>query len=165
MNELTDIEPKIQRNTATVLEIETENLPALSPLFNPVDKHIDGESFAKRFIKEGASCRLDVSDCSFDYCSTENTVYFWEEPLTNLKEIYRILKRGGLLKMAFIEKKYGGDLPWTQLDFTFYQPDEVKSFLMEAGFIKIKIAQMHSKNTGVNAETMGRPFTLISAYK
>jgi SAM-dependent methyltransferase len=161
----TYIETKTQRDAAIVLEIGTENIQDLPHLFTTVNENFGGEWHDKYFIQARKDGRLDVSDSSFDYCFTENALYFWEEPISHLKEIYRVLKSGGMLRMAFIEKKYGGDLPWTQLDFTFYNPDEVKFFFIQAGFVDIKIKQMSIENKGVNGKMVKRPFTLISGYK
>jgi SAM-dependent methyltransferase len=163
MDHSTAIKTKI--DSSIVLEIGTINMQGLPNLFKKATGHFVGDEPEKHFIQTRKSARLDVDDYSFDYCFTENTIYFWEEPIAHLKEIYRALKNAGMFSMAFIEKQYGGDLPWTQLDFTFYDPNEVKFFFKQAGFVGIEEKQMRIENRSLNGKIIEQPVTLISGYK
>jgi len=168
-----------------VLEIVTENIQSLPLLLQRVkenlvdDKHNDdklptmpysnltpvAKERIKHFIQTGNNGSLYIDESSIDYCFTENTLYFWDEPLSYLKEVYRVLKSGSMFFMAFIEQKHGGDLPWTQMGFNFYNPDEVKSFFIQAGFVGIEIKEMSVKNTSINGETSSQPFILMNGRK
>jgi len=102
------------------------------------------------FIKEGnlhvindkKGTSLDFENNFFDACINVNAIYFWEHPITYFKEIYRVLRPGGVFSLAFKEKKCGGNLPWTQPDFTFYDIREVETFFMESGFENIEVKQI-----------------------
>jgi hypothetical protein len=67
--------------------------------------------------------------------------------------------------MAFIEQKHAGDLPWTQTGFNFYNPEEIKSFFIQAGFVRIEVKEMSANNININRETTNQPFILISGRK
>jgi len=112
-----------------------------------------------------ADSKLDFEDISFDCCFTANTIYFWPDPLQYLSEVYRVLKPKGKMNLAFVEKNFGGDLPWTQLDFTFYEIDEVKSFFKQSGFVNIEVKEMMETVTDKDAKETSRPFIIVSGQK
>lgn len=109
--------------------------------------------------------KLDFQDAFFDCCFTVNTIYFWPDPLTYLSEIFRVLKPGGKIHLAFVEKKFGGHLPWTQLDFSFYVVDDVKSFFKQAGFTHIAVREMTETVEDKEGKETNRPFIVISGQK
>jgi SAM-dependent methyltransferase len=175
----------VLKNPSVVLEIGTENIQGLPLLLQKVkenfvgDEHNDekqstmphsnlipvAKDSIKHFIQTGKNGSLYIDERSIDYCFTENTLYFWDDPLSYLKEIYRVLKSGSIFCMAFIEQKHGGDLPWTQTGFNFYNHEEVKSFFIQAGFVSIEIKEMSAKNTNINGETTNQPFILMNGRK
>jgi len=108
---------------------------------------------------------LDLQDNSFDWCFTANTIYFWPDPLKYLSESYRVLKSGGKMNLAFVEKNFGAHLPWTQLDFTFYEVDEVKTFFKQSGFVNIQVKEMTEKIIDQNGKEITRPFIIVSGQK
>jgi SAM-dependent methyltransferase len=109
--------------------------------------------------------KLDFQDNFFDYCFTANTIYFWPDPLKYLAESYRVLKPEGKMNLAFVEKNFGGDLPWTQLDFIFYKIDEVKSFFKQSGFTNIEIKKMMETVMDQNGKEICKPFIIVSGQK
>ena len=119
---------------------------------------------AVEFIKTTDN-KLDFQDNFFDYCFTANTIYFWPDPLKYLAESYRVLKPGGKMNLAFVEKNFGGDLPWTQLDFTFYEIDEVKSIFKQSGFSNIEVKKMMETIMDQNGKEISKPFIVVSGHK
>ncbi|CAH0257713.1 Ubiquinone/menaquinone biosynthesis C-methyltransferase UbiE [Pedobacter sp. Bi27] len=119
---------------------------------------------AAEFIKTTDN-KLNFQDNFFDYCFTANTIYFWPDPLKYLAESYRVLKPGGKTDLAFVEKNSGGDLPWTQLDFTFYEIDEVKSFFELSGFANIEVKKMMEMVMDQNGKEISKPFIVVSGRK
>lgn len=109
--------------------------------------------------------KLDFQDNFFDCCFTANTIYFWPDPLKYLTESYRVLKPGGKMSLGFVEKNFGGDLPWTQLDFTFYEIDEVKSFFKQSGFASIEVKKMMETIMDQNGREISKPFIVVSGRK
>lgn len=109
--------------------------------------------------------QLDFEDNSFDYCFTANTIYFWPDPLKYLTESYRVLKSGGKMNLAFVEKNFGAHLPWTQLDFTFYEINEVKSLFKQSGFTNIEVKKLTETIIEQNGEEITKPFIMVSGQK
>lgn len=108
---------------------------------------------------------LAIGNDFFDGCFTVNTIYFWKDPVAHLKEIYRVLRPGGKLSLAFMEKKIGIDLPWTRSDFTFYDTNEVKMFFSKSGFVDVEVKQMTEEITGQNGKGIVRPFVNVVGRK
>jgi SAM-dependent methyltransferase len=109
--------------------------------------------------------QLDFRDNSFDQCFTANTIYFWPDPLKYLTESYRVLKPEGKMNLAFVEKNFGAGLPWTQLDFTFYEIDEVKSLFKQSGFINIEVKKLTETILDQNGKEITKPFIMVSGQK
>lgn len=109
--------------------------------------------------------QLDFEDNSFDYCFTANTIYFWPDPLKYLTESYRVLKSGGKMNLAFVEKNFGAHLPWTQLDFTFYEINEIKSLFKQSGFTNIEVKKLTETIIEQNGEEITKPFIMVSGQK
>lgn len=57
-------------------------------------------------IVRGDVAALPFADQSFDRIVTVESFYFWPDPARNLKEVYRVLRRGG--HFALISEIYGG---------------------------------------------------------
>jgi ubiquinone/menaquinone biosynthesis C-methylase UbiE len=85
----------------------------------------------------GDSRRLPYADTSFDKVLSVHTIYFWEEPIKDLGEMFRVLRPGGRLVLGFRAKSDNGstsDFPETV--YSFYSIDEVSTLLASAGFEK-----------------------------
>jgi ubiquinone/menaquinone biosynthesis C-methylase UbiE len=52
-------------------------------------------------IDVGRSSAMPYHDGSFDRVLTVNTIYFWEQPPVDVREIRRVLKPGGLFVLVF----------------------------------------------------------------
>ena len=88
----------------------------------------------------GDSSSLPFPDGSFDKVLCIHTLYFWKDPVRDLREICRVLKPGGRFVLGFRKKCDSGsaaDFPETV--YTFYSTQEVCSLLKSAGFEKIEI--------------------------
>jgi ubiquinone/menaquinone biosynthesis C-methylase UbiE len=88
----------------------------------------------------GDSRRLAYDDASFDKVLCVHTIYFWEEPIKDLVEMFRVLRPGGRLVLGFRAKSDEGspsDFPETV--YTFYSIDDVSTMLRSAGFEKSAI--------------------------
>jgi ubiquinone/menaquinone biosynthesis C-methylase UbiE len=83
----------------------------------------------------GDSRRLPYADTSFDKVLCVHTIYFWEEPIKDLAEMFRVLRPGGRLVLGFRAKSDKGstsDFPETV--YSFYSIDEVSTLLESARF-------------------------------
>jgi SAM-dependent methyltransferase len=55
--------------------------------------------------------KLPFEDETFDKIFTVNTVYFWENPVEFLNEIYRVLKDDGTFVLTFGQRDFMEKLP------------------------------------------------------
>lgn len=124
----------------------------------------NGEKWSQ-FIKIEKNGTLGFQNDFFGYCFSVNSLYFWKNPLQYFKEIYRVLSPEGKFDIAFVEKNFGGDLPWTQVDFTFYDINQVKDFFHKAGFLNIEVKEQTEEITDKNGRAITRPFIIVSGQK
>jgi len=121
--------------------------------------HINGIDFSetmlnqavkknKQFIKnqkvtlQKADCAsLPFNDKHFDKICSANTLYFWEQPQINLREIYRVLKPGGKLVIGFRDNLQMDSLNLSKDVFTTYSQNEVMELLSRAGFSNPQITE------------------------
>lgn len=168
---------------AKVLEIGFENTQHLPFLFQKTNaisyygstalQEVVDEALASQEIKNGSASFIKTAEdgmlafagAFFDCCFTVNTIYFWSDPIKQLKDIYRVLKPGGKLDLAIVEKNFGVHLPWTQSDFTFYQVKEITDFFLKSGFTHIEIKEMTEEITNKAGTEITRPFVTISGTK
>lgn len=101
----------------------------------------------------------------FDRVMTVNTIYFWSDAAAMCRELARVLKPGGLLAIAFGEKSFMKDLPFTKHSFNLVDSEEVIAWLELAG---LKVEQRLVKTEKVktrSGETVDREYTVVSASK
>ncbi len=102
--------------------------------------------FTKRVKIQKGNCNdLPYGHESFDKVCTSNTIYFWENPIGNFKEIFRVLKPGGKLVVGFRDKEQMKKLPLSEDIFNVYILDEVKKILANSGFSDVCIEENEGK--------------------
>ena len=82
----------------------------------------------------GDGIQLPYADAFFNKIVTVNTFYFWDDPLQQLAEIYRVLQPGGRLVIGIRSPNYMRKLPFTQYGFKMYEGHEAAAILEKAGF-------------------------------
>lgn len=85
-------------------------------------------------LDNGSSDSLPYADQRFDKVFCNMVIYFWEQPENHLKEIRRVLKQNGKFYIGFRPRKSMLQLPFTQYDFTLYDPDDWSAILRQNGF-------------------------------
>lgn len=78
--------------------------------------------------------QIPFGDNQFDKLFTVNTLYFWEDPLKTLAELFRVLKPEGLFSLTFAHRSFMETLPFTPFGFTLYNPDEVMELIKQSNF-------------------------------
>ncbi len=78
--------------------------------------------------------KIPFADSTFNKILTVNTIYFWENPEEFIKEIYRVLKPGGLLAISFADKNFMESLPFTAYGFDLYSKERIHSLAETANF-------------------------------
>jgi ubiquinone/menaquinone biosynthesis C-methylase UbiE len=90
-------------------------------------------------VTQGSISSMPYEDGKFDKIFTVNTIYFWPDPINDIKEMYRILKDKGRLVITFRAKENMEKLSFTKHGFTLYSTDEVMNILKNAGFKDISL--------------------------
>ena len=93
-------------------------------------------------LRVGDVRALPYMDGTFNKVMTVNTIYFWPDPVQNLKEIRRTLKAGGRLVVAFRSRHHMERARALVQGFTLYEPEAVARLLREAGFRDVTLRSM-----------------------
>ncbi len=99
-------------------------------------------------MQQASVTELPFEAEQFDVATAFETVYFWPELAQNFREVYRVLKPGGIF---FICNEANGetakDDKWTQIinGMTIYTDTALKAYLEQAGFCRI---QSHKNKKG-----------------
>lgn len=97
----------------------------------------------KAVIEQASVSELPFEDNTFDKIIAVETYYFWPDKLNDLKEVLRVLKRGGRLMLVF-EMLFDEQDPdkWTavekRLDIQAVREEDIQNMLCDAGFINIE---------------------------
>lgn len=91
------------------------------------------------FVSQGSVEKLPYEDGKFDLVTAVETVYFWPNLPNCMKEVNRVLKKGG--KFAIMVEVVDGNSMWTSVveGMTAYSPEELKTMLTDEGFIQTEI--------------------------
>lgn len=90
-------------------------------------------------LRQGEVAKLPFAYQSFDKAISIHTLYFWQEPLSALTEVQRVLKTGGLLALTILPKeKWPNGGNGTELCHV-YTGNDVVNLLIDAGFSRAHI--------------------------
>lgn len=110
--------------------------------------------------------RLPFADQTFDKIFTVNTVYFWEEPVEYLNEIYRVMKNHGTFVLTFGQKDSMEKLPFTQFGFRLYSTDEMEETVSKSHFKRMKISEREEQvKSKTGDQTIHRIYTILTIKK
>jgi ubiquinone/menaquinone biosynthesis C-methylase UbiE len=85
-------------------------------------------------LKASDSTRLPWPDGSFDGAFAVHTLYFWPDLGRQLREIGRVLRRGGRLVVAFRERNAESEAAVPASIYRLRSRDEVLAVMAESGF-------------------------------
>lgn len=83
---------------------------------------------------EGVADTLSFEHKTFSKIFTVNTIYFWQRPEIELREIKRVLKDDGVFAIGIRTKDTMLKLPFTQYGFILYSEEELQKLLTKNGF-------------------------------
>ncbi len=122
------------------------------------NSHIDGVDYSETSVKtasetnadelgkrvtvtRGNICDLPFADNTYDLVTAVETTYFWPDMDKAFHEIFRVLKNGGVV--AIINEGSDPDLhtDWPNPDgsMTIYRPEELTTFMKNAGFQDVSV--------------------------
>ena len=124
----------------------------------------------KKFVDEGRATfiRADIAEApfpghSFNKIFTINTLYFWQDPASTLKELKRVLAPGGNLIISVRPKHNMLQFPVTKYGFTLYAKDEIISLLEANGFTPKEITEIKEPPQEVWGQLMERETLVINS--
>ena len=152
-------------DSATILDVGYGNgylLKQLEKKFGcnlyGIEVSSDAEKLATKRNKKGVAVgkiRLLQADCcdmpfdeqTFDFITTVNTIYFWQDTEKGLSEIARVLKPDGKFYNAVYSREWLQKLAYTKEGFKFFDQQDYISLGRNAGFAKVEIVDIKkSKN-------------------
>ncbi|QJB56835.1 class I SAM-dependent methyltransferase [Pseudodesulfovibrio sp. zrk46] len=96
----------------------------------------------KRHIKSGCVRlthgnfeNMNSSAESYDTICSANTIYFWKDQAATSLQIHSLLKPGGKVVLAFMDKTRMDTLPLDMQIFDTVSPARVEQMLLQAGFV------------------------------
>jgi ubiquinone/menaquinone biosynthesis C-methylase UbiE len=97
-------------------------------------------------LDEGDSAQLSYPERTFDRVLSVHTIYFWPDPLHDLRECHRVLKPGGRFVLGFRDAadEHAADFPANV--YRFYTAQQVCELLRAAGFRSVHV---HLGKSGV----------------
>lgn len=90
----------------------------------------------------GDCCDLAFEDQAFDIVVTMNTIYFWNDTIKGLQEIYRVLKDVGVFYNAVLTKENLDKLFYTKNGFKKFEKHEYSKMGQKVGFKKISFKNL-----------------------
>jgi ubiquinone/menaquinone biosynthesis C-methylase UbiE len=88
-------------------------------------------------LKQGNVSALPYPDQSFDKDWAIHSIMFWPKPVDCLKELWRVLRPGGLLAITIVPKGRRPDLPPDM--GTVYASNEIAGMLSDVGFRNVRV--------------------------
>lgn len=101
---------------------------------------------------------------SFDKIMTVNTIYFWENPLDFLNEIYRVLKEHGSFVLTFAKKDFMKTLPFTS-DFKLYNYEDIELLISQTNFKRMIKSDKEEFITSKSGEQVKREYKVLTIKK
>lgn len=86
----------------------------------------------------------------FDAIVTINTVYFWKETEKQIKELKRVLKKGGRIYIGYRPKEMMQKLPFIEEHFTLYSPEDIEQLFIKYQFKIIENISQTIKRVGID---------------
>lgn len=102
---------------------------------------------------------------SFDRIVTVNTLYFFENPIDILKQIYKALKNKGIFILTFQKKEFIQNLSFTKYDFNIYTIEQVREMLTKIGFKTLEEIHKEEDTISKIGEKVTRKYIIIKVIK
>lgn len=102
---------------------------------------------------------------SFNKVFTINTIYFWEDAVTILAELKRVLQPMGKLLITLRPKRQMINYPFTKYGFTMYSKEEVEQLLIKNGFSILRSVEIQEPDFELNGEMVKMESMVVTAIK
>lgn len=108
---------------------------------------------------------LPFADAGFNKIFTINTIYFWEDTVTILAELKRVLQPKGKLIITLRPKRQMTNYPFTKYGFTMYSKEEVEQLLIKNGYSILQSVEIQEPNFELNGEMVKMESLVVTAIK
>ncbi|OUL64228.1 class I SAM-dependent methyltransferase [Flavobacterium sp. AJR] len=108
---------------------------------------------------------IPFPDATFDKIFTVNTLYFWQEPVKFLLEIYRVLNDKGIFSLTFAQESFMKKLPFTEFEFNLYDTEKAEKLISQTPFRIIDSETLTEKVKSKTGELVDREFTTLVLQK
>ena len=95
-------------------------------------------------IQQASVSKLPFADAMFDLVTAVETHYYWPDPVSDLREVLRVLKPGG--RLAIIAETYRGEkldkllaVPMRMIGARYLTVDQHRQLFTSAGFVDVAI--------------------------
>jgi len=101
-------------------------------------------------IQHGSVSNLPYNENMFDLVTAVETHYFWPDLTTDLKEVMRVQKPGGLLIVLGGEYKGGKyderNEKWVALgNMSYHTPQELRKLFLDVGFTEVEVHEEYEE--------------------
>jgi ubiquinone/menaquinone biosynthesis C-methylase UbiE len=108
-------------------------------------------------LRAGDSAHLPWGDASFDKAFSVHTIYFWADPLQNLRELWRVLRPDGRLFLGCRERSAAATASFPASVYRFYSDDELTTLVRGAGFHGVQLNQAVAGNGDLRVVSAQKP--------
>jgi len=109
--------------------------------------------------------KTPFTDDFFDKIFTVNTLYFWEDPVVMLNELYRIIKPNGILAITFAQEEFMKTLPFTQFHFNLYNTEKLMEIIKNTSFAYIDCDSQSEMVRSKTNELVKREYSTLTLKK
>lgn len=114
-------------------------------------------------IARGTSGAIPADADTFDRALAINTIYFWSDPVADLKELRRVLRSGGRLVLGALAPRSAVGRAVFQHGFRFYEQSELESLLAAAGFTKVSVDTINETVVPPTGQPWNRDYFIVTA--
>ncbi|KFF18456.1 class I SAM-dependent methyltransferase [Flavobacterium hydatis] len=108
---------------------------------------------------------IPFPDAYFNKIFTVNTLYFWQEPVKFLLEIYRVLDTKGIFSLTFAQESFMKKLPFTEFEFNLYDTQKAEKLISQTPFRIIDSETLTEKIKSKTGDLVDREFTTLVLQK
>ena len=114
-------------------------------------------------LVRGTSSALSAPTGSFDKALALNTIYFWANPVVDLRELRRVLRLGGRLALGALVPRSAAGRAVFQHGFRLYEEIQIRQMVTEAGFSHVEIETINETVVPPTGQPWNRDYFVISA--
>jgi ubiquinone/menaquinone biosynthesis C-methylase UbiE len=108
---------------------------------------------------------LPFVNAIFNKIFTINTIYFWDDTVTILSEIKRVLQPAGKLIVTLRPKRQMKNYPFTKYGFNMFSKEEAEQLLTKNGFAILQALEIQEPDFELNGELVKMESLVIEAVK